>query len=75
MQRFLIYRSAFADINIHKGRPQIEGRSFRLAVLFLCLNLGALHLTLSKKKQAGLEIARCFECALKELCVAMCSDR
>jgi hypothetical protein len=46
----VIYRSAFVDINIGKGRLQGEGRSRLLLVL--CLNLGRnIHLPFSKKKQ------------------------
>ena len=34
-----------------------------------------IHLPLAKKSQAGFEIARCFESALKELPAIMCSNR
>ena len=45
-------------------------------MLVLSLNLGRTYtLPLSKKKQAGFEIARCFGSALKDLFAAMCENR
>jgi hypothetical protein len=68
-----IYRSAFCDINIGKGRLQNEAVP---PVLDLSPNLGQnIHLPLSKKKQTDLEIARFFECALNEPSVAICGNR
>jgi hypothetical protein len=56
-----IYGTAFRDINIRKGRLQDEDRSFKTLVLgcdcFVPEPGQNIHRPLSKKKQAGFEMA------------------
>src|SRR5215468_3076592 len=50
----VINRSAFRDINIHKGRRQIEGRPSSLRLwLVLCLNLGRTSTFHCEEKVSG----------------------
>src|SRR5262249_16857639 len=76
---FRHHGSVFRDINIGKGHPQGEADPLRLAssaCVVLCLNLGiTTTFQCRRKSKPGLETARCFECALPELYVSMCSNR
>ena len=70
--------AAFVDINIGKGRLQCEGRSFQACVLDYARSVpepGQHTSSIVEQKASGLQIARCFECALNELYVTMCSNR